>query len=438
MPISDIINLTITTANAGPTQKGYGIPMILGYSQRFAERARTYTSSAGMVADGFLTTDPEYLAATKLEAQNPKVEKWIVGRGNNRPTYSWRVTVSQTLNLQIYSMTINGQTVSFTSDASATVDEIRNGLKAAIDALGLAVTVTVPGAQTYIDIVANAVGFFVWVTTLDTSMLAVLQNHADPGIAADLAAIALYDSTWYGLVTVANSQALVLAAAAWIEANGKLYIAATSDTQVITTAAGSGDVADTVKTTNYGRTAVIYHQDASAFAGAAWLGNRFPYTPGQETWKFAQLAGVATTKLTATHIANLTAKRANFFYDVAGIGITAEGKVGANDFIDIVRGRDWLSSRISERVFATLAGATTKIPFTDKGAQTVAASVLGALREGVVSGLLAEDPSPSVTVPKISTVSSVDKGNRLLPNVNFTATLAGAVHKVTIQGQLSI
>lgn len=438
MPISDIVDIQITTAAAGPSQKGFGVPLILGYSQRFAERTRTYSSTAEMTADGFLTTDPEYLAAAALEAQNPKVEKWLVGRGNNRPTYGWRITISQTLNSQIYSVKVNGQTASFTSDATATVDEIRTGLKAAIDALALPVTVTQPGAVGYLDLVGNVVGVFNWVETLDPANIAVAQTHVDPGVAADLTAIKLYDDTWYGLITLANSKALILAAAAWVESNKKLYIAATADTEVITTAAGGGDVADTLKTTNYARTAIIYHQDAHAFADAGWIGNRLPYTPGKETWKFARIAGLAATKLTSTQQSNLNAKRANYFYEVAGIGFTSEGKVAANEFLDVIRGRDWLESRIGESVFATLAGAMTKVPYTDKGAQVVAAAVLSPMREGVDNGFLTEDPPPQVSVPKVADVSAGDKTARLLPAVAGTATLAGAIHKVQVRVQLSI
>lgn len=439
MPITDIVDLTITTAAAGPSQKGFGKPLILGYSQRFPERLRSYRSTVEMAADGFLTTDPEYLAASKLEAQNPRVEQWSVGRGNNRPTQSVRITVSQVLANTKYAVKVDGVEVSYTSDAAPTTDEIRAGLAAAIDAAASPIaSQPLAVGVAYFDLL-NAIGVWTSIEVLDPSLLAAHQTHGDPGVAADLDAVKLYDDSWYALILAgATSDLLVLAAAAWVETAKKLMVVASSDTVLITQAAGNGDLADTVKTTNYARTAVIYHPSPRDFADAAWLGNRLPYTPGAETWKFARLSGVATTKLTATHQNNLNAKRANYFYEVAGISFTAEGKVGANEFIDVVRGRDWQEARISEGVFGALATAGTKIPFTDKGAQVVAGAISQALRAGVLSGLLAEDPAPAVNVPKVSTVSSTDKGNRLLPGITFSATLAGAIHKVKISGQLAI
>ena len=60
------------------------------------------------------------------------------------------------------------------------------------------------------------------------------------------------------------------------------------------------------------------------------------------------------------------------------------------------------------------------------------------LRAAVNQGILAADPAPTVTVPKVADVSAADKTARLLPDMKFTGTLAGAIHKVTITGVVSV
>lgn len=437
MPISDIVDVTITKATARVSQRGFGVPLILGYSQRFADRVRYYRSTTAMIADGFLVTDPEVLAAAALEAQEPRVERWAVARADVKATYSVRVTVAVVANTRRYVLKVNGTEVVFTSDANALIDEVRTGLAAAINALALPITVAQPAAQTYIDLTANVAGAFFWVESPNIADLEVLDTTVDPGTAAELAAIVLVDNSWYGLLLTAKSKAIILAAAAWVETAKKLLIASSQDSAIPKTAIGGGDVADTVRTTNYGRTAVVYHPNPSAFADAAWMGARLPYNPGSETWKFAQLAGVSTVGLTDNQVANIGNKRANHFQDVGGIAMTGEGVVGANEFIDVVRFIDWQQSRIAERTFAALASAV-KVPFTNRGAQVVAGAVQAALGEGVRNGGLSDDPAPVVTVPKVADVSAADKSARTLSGITFSGTLAGAIHKVKIAGNLSL
>jgi len=78
-----------------------------------------------------------------------------------------------------------------------------------------------------------------------------------------------------------------------------------------------------------------------------------------------------------------------------------------------------------------------KVAYTEAGMEQVATEIRGALSLGESNGLLVPGQS-TVTVPKISTVSSADKGARVLNNVKFTAVLQGAIHKVTIQGTVTL
>jgi hypothetical protein len=431
MPLSDVVTISITTDTATQSQAGFGVPLILSPHTLFADLVRYYTDVAGLVTDGFTTATPEYKAASKLFAQNPRPPRVGIGKLALRPTQRWAVTPT-VLNSTVYSLKVNGTTVSYTSDASATATEIIGGLKTAIDALGLAITTS--DQTTYLRIVANAAGAWFQVESLDVGKLGVAQDHADPGVATDLAALVLADNDWYAVLNLYNSAAMVTAIAAWVETNKKLFIAQSQDSDILT--GSTTDIASTLQDAAYARTAVIYHPDNGAFVDAAWAGKRLPDTPGSETWKFAQLATVTAASLTPTQRNNAKGKDANVFYAIEGRNITSEGVTSAGEFIDIIRARDWLEARIGELVYGSLTGPR-KLPYTDVGVAIIAGQVRAALLEGVANGFLSAEPPPNVIAPKVADVSGTDRANRHLPNVRFDAIVQGAVHTVAISGTVS-
>jgi hypothetical protein len=89
---------------------------------------------------------------------------------------------------------------------------------------------------------------------------------------------------------------------------------------------------------------------------------------------------------------------------------------------------------------ATLA----KIPFSNAGASIVDSELRGVFDEGlrrtVLQPLLddAENRPYIITIPDVADVSSSNRINRILPDVKFEIQLAGAIHKVVINGNLII
>lgn len=434
MSLNDIVNVVITSEIAQVTRQGFGVPLILTPHTEFAERVRVYTSLAGLVSDGFGSTTPAYKAAAALFSQSPRPPRVKVGRRANLPTHKFTLT-PVAKNTHVYRVTISGVTFSYTSDADATATEIVTGLSAAInhestgssDAAATGTTtliLTADSAGLWLDLVADAADF------------GIACDHADAGIAADLTAVALEDDDWYGLVTTFNSAAEIAAAAAWVETKTKLYAAASSDTGII--GSGTSDVATTLKTAAYARTAAFYHPQNGVFADAAWLGRCLPLTPGSETWKFKTLAGVPAVALTPTQRTNAKGKRAAVYTTIGGINMAEEGVTASGEYIDVVRFRDWLGSRMQEDVFALLA-RSSKVPFTDSGIAGIESVVRGVLDEGVKAGGLSPSPEPTVSAPLASAVSSSDRAARTLPGVQWSARLAGAVHIVDpLQGVISV
>jgi len=432
MPLSDIMRVSISAQTQGITQQGFSDALILGAHNHWTDRVHIYGNLSEMVADGFATTDPEYRAAMRWFSQTPTPARVYVGRRANRPTLHWTLT-PVVGNSTVYRVKVNGDTATYTSDSSATAAEITAGLAAAIDGLSEAITVT--ANPTTVTFEANAVGAYHYVESLTPTTLLVALDHADAGVAADLDAILLENDDWYGLIHCYNSVAEGMAAAAWVEANKKFFLAQTSDTAAANST--TTDLLAELQNAAYARTVGVYHPDPIAFNDAAWMATVFPYDPGSRTWKFKTPAGVSLPALNATQRANLRNKNGNFLDRVLGTNIMVEGKTASGAFADITHGVDWLTARIQEEGFRLFI-SEPKIPMTDGGLARLEAVVRGQLSAGIGTGFLADDPEPTVTVPKYSDIPENDRANRIVRGITFTARVAGAIHEAEIVGEVTI
>ncbi len=277
-----------------------------------------------------------------------------------------------------------------------------------------------------------------------TLWTSVAQTHADPGVATDLAAIALEDDDWYALYTLYNSNAVVLAAAAWIETQKKVYGSDVNEVAAITTATGNSDTLDDLHTAAYARTSGFYHHRPDQMPFARLLGRCLPLDPGSETWALKTCAGLDPTALTSTHTGNLDSRAAIYYYTLGGVNVTKNGTTASEEYIDIIRGRDWLEDDMQKGVFNALI-AEDKVSFTDGGIAKVVSEVRASLERAVARGILSPDalsdtnPNPyAVSFPAASEVSDADKAARRLTGITFEAKYAGAIHAVDATGKISV
>lgn len=418
------------------------MPLVVSHNAAFAERVRFYNSLSDVAVDFPVATSPEYLAGSAIFAQSPRPPKIAIGRAVGKPTQKFDVAVIAVRNSYKYQLRVKGQgvtptNVEFTSSGSATDANIVAGLVAALNAV-VGKNFTATGAASPIAITGTAAGNWFSIEVVNVLDLTVAQTHADPGIAADLTAIALAEPNWYCLLTCYSSAAMVTAAAAWVEANKRIYVFDSGDTAGILNAAGLGELLDAQKVLGYTRTMGAYHPDPSAMFSAAWMGRWLATEPGQSTAKFKTLAGVAPVILSATHKTNLRAKRANSYETIAGRAITWEGTVfsAVYAFLDVRRDVDWLEDDLTKAVFGVMAGAD-KVPYTSEGIAMIEGAVRGSVVLAVTQGVLAPGTT-SVEVPLIGSVAPADKTSRTLRNVKFAGTLAGAIHAVIpISGVIS-
>lgn len=445
MPVSDIFSMTIQTTGPGVSRAGFGTPMVLGVNPAWAERIRYYATSSALAAglpNG--VNDPEYKAGLKIFAQNPRPKRVAVGRRETIPTQVFTIEVSTLANSTVYDMEFDEEEITYTSDASATKDEIVAALKTAIDALSLDVTVTNPGSvgSKTLVITADNAGDWFQCKVVNPALLKMTNSTADVDVEDDLDAIQTENGDWYAIVNLFNSEAEITPIAVWADANKKFFCAQTQDSDCATVAeSGSAtDAAHDAKAAAYGYTALVYHEDNGQFADAGWLGKWLPLTPGSETAAYKTLSSVAVSSHVTnneTYQTNLEAKNCNYYVTHKGLNITYPGKVAGGEWMDVVRFLDWFRARCEEGLLAVKT-ANAKVPFTDGGISQIQGVLLGVLKQGVAAGGFAADPAPVVTVPLAADVSAADKAARTLTGVEFSATLAGAIHAEEITGQVSV
>jgi hypothetical protein len=442
--IDEIVSVTISQTTASVSQAGFGVPMIIGSTTpiggAWSERYREYTSMAG-VAEDFLSSDAEYLAANAIFSQDPCPSTiMIASRTANVQAVKTITFAGDLVASNTTAFTVNGTVVSvlFSVDQQTTAGLIATAI-AAIDGVASAVvsgtpyrviTVTASAGRT---LTISAVGI---TGGAGQTTAAVATSTAGTTMSDNLDAITLETDDYYAICLTSTLEADQLITAGWVESRTKIAIFRSTDADILDPN-DTDDIAYRLDALGYKRSAVIYTEDADEYADAAWLGVCLPYDPGSETWKFKTLTGVTASALTATETSAAQAKHCNLYRTIGGVDITSEGYAASGRFIDQTRGIDWLHARLQERIFSRLANSA-KIPFTDAGVAVIEGEVRAQLADGIAVGLLADDPAPTVTVPAVADVSTANRALRTLPDVNFTAQLAGAVHTIEIAGVVSV
>jgi hypothetical protein len=531
MSLDSIVSVSITANTANPTRAGFGTPGLVAYlpTSVFPERVREYTTLTGMVSDGFATSDPAYLMAVALKAQNPSVQNWKVCRRALPSQQSIRITPTITTEGEVLSITVNGTAVSYTilsgatvasictaltalfaaiagvtasddtthvtltpknvlsctvtvdgvdnsqtytvtidetdytytSDASATDVEIRDGLEALIDAgesakltttdnstdatdiaflshVGGDVRVSVGGGSASLAI-SSEVSARRLLTIADASTgLTVKDLTADPGIATDWAAIIAEDPDFYGVAIDSQGEAEINALAALVETQRMLFVTGSIDTEN-TDSGTTTDVGSDLSAAAYDRTAVLQADSNSQYAGCRWLGRMLPKDPGSATWAFKTLAGLTVSSFTAAQQTALEGKNVNHYQTVGGLNKTRPGVAASGEFLDITRGIDWFQVRLQVRLFALIANLD-KIPYSRAG-RLIHAEIYAQMVEARDVNLLAPDTEDTpwvITIPDVGDISAANKALRTFPDVEFSAYLEGAVHKIEITGTLSV
>ena len=438
MSLDQIVQVTITTQGQTPSRRSFGIPMAMAYHSLGGPRVQTFASFSGAQSAGVtLVDEPDlYRMLEAIFQQNPRVSQVKVGRRENGTrTKVVRLEPLILTEGHVYRLTIDDVVVEYTVPAAAVLATVLAGIETAITTEAIpSIDTTDDTSGTHLEITMVS-GRNVPVA-YDILDMGFADTSADPGIATDLAEIVAIDPAFYEIVLDSNSPAEVLAAAAWTETTKYLLSADTADTDTLDPVSTT-DIAAQLATLKYRRTNLWYSPYDGEYLVARITSKLLTYDPGVATRAYKTVTGIPAYTLNTTQEGSLNAKYCNHYQTVAGVDVTRDGRLANSEFIDVIRFADWVEARIQERIFGLLV-LNDKLPYTLDSRALILGEILAQLKEGIRVGGLAADPEPVADAPLPSEVSPSNRANRLYPDFTFSATLAGAIHLLRIEGTLLI
>jgi hypothetical protein len=255
-------------------------------------------------------------------------------------------------------------------------------------------------------------------------------QEGDPAteLSAALNTLILTHNDWYYLTCTEQADTEITELSNWAEANNKFYFASTSNQTL-------------ASTLNKERTVLLVHNDPTKYPAEAWVGACAAREIGSYTWTFKTLNGIEPANYDASTVQAIEDANASTYIREGGVNITSKGVTTSGDYIDIIQGQDYIQARMTENVFGLLV-RISKVPFTYAGLGMVIAEVEKTLKDAANKGIIATDadgnPLYTVTAPKLEDISTNDKANRILPDIKWEATIAGAVENVKINGVLKL
>lgn len=248
-----------------------------------------------------------------------------------------------------------------------------------------------------------------------------------------LDAIVLENADFYAVILHNTTKADQELVATWVESKRRIAFERSAEAGVLTT--GTTDIAASLFALKRTRTAVFYNgAAATAFIDAAIAGRMLPVTPGSATYKFKTLSGIVADKLTGTQRTNVLNKKANIYETVGGVDIIEEGTVASGEFIDVMIGVDFIHARMQEAIYSRLVNLE-KIPYTNAGVDIIVNEMDAVLKLAVRNGILSEY---TIEKPNVKDIAFNSRAMRVLPDLKFKGTLAGAVHKIQIKGVVTV
>lgn len=459
MPLSEIVEVTITRETAAVSQAGFGTPMIAGPSLKSASRLEYVSSTTEAAAVLYGGSDaPEYDFIAAVFSQNPRPTRAAIGLISGTKAFADYdnatppVLGNGTWTAGSAVVTVNGTetTVPFDTDKATSLAAVATAIQAHAD-----VTTAVYAANviTVTPATGTPVSVTIDLSAITGTLVLVASATATEDVTDALDAILAAQSDWYGLGMASRVQQDQLDAAAWALANEKLSFFADDDTDIANTtdAADTTTLAALLKANSNDRAVLAYNETADGSssdqrADGAAAGMILGRDPGAYTAKFKKLTGVTVSNLTPTQSTNIRAKNANSFEEIGGVNIFREGTTSEGEFIDVMHFVDWLKARITENVYQLLV-SQAKVPYTDGGILSIRSRVEEILQvgqdRGGISPTAFDDDDVQIggfytEVPALADIPANDKANRVLNDVKFTAFLAGAIHKVVIDGIVTL
>lgn len=426
--LDNIIQITITRETAAVTTASFNIPLILATHTAFSERVRTYTDIDEVAAD-FATASNVYIMALRVFGQDFGTPSQIlVGR---RQVDSVEGTVPTVTTGAVYTLTISDTDYSYTAVSGDTAAQVVAGIKAQYD-LSPKVGITfTDGLDGTFDVAVSTAGT-AW-SIKETSNITLVNATPTESYVDAKIAVQEVDDTWYYLTADTHLEDDQIALATAIEAEHKVYVTSSSDTELI--ASTTGDVASALKAAGLTRTSTIYLPTADIeFPEDAWVGGMAPQVVGSAAWNFKRAQSVTASGINQTARTNLRNKNCNMFTTVGGQNIFQDGVMADGRPMSEVTISDWLYARIQEQVYFRIVNMP-KLPFTRQGFAVIEGEIRSVLQQAQANGAI---DTFSVSSPDPLAISADQRAQGIAGDFTFTARLAGEVKTVIIYGTLTV
>ena len=264
--------------------------------------------------------------------------------------------------------------------------------------------------------------------------------------ATDLSAAVASNPNFYGVSTEHTDANNIVAVSGWCASNNRMNYYTTADTNNLVASTGVGHTLELLGSTYDDG---YFSSNPSLYVATAVMARAFVLNPGTYTEAYKQLQEVLPDVLTPTSLSNLgnetfNGNRLNYYITIAGVNVTRFGMTAGGMYADLRRGIDALAAKIQQQVYNLLV-STPKVAYDPIGIAMVGAEVQSALAQFTANSsspaaLLRNDPGfqPVVILPSIASTSSVDRGQRILRNVQFTAWAQNAIQVVQINGTINL
>lgn len=437
--IEDIVDVRISLGDRPITQAGFETPLILAAHNVFADATRIYTDADDAVSDGFAEGSAVHSLLSKMLGGDFAPTSVVVG---TRTFAKYVASVASTVaegDVVTLNLAVDGNTKSFSYTLAAAEDETdaATALQVAIEAditIGPLVVAT-DNLDGTIDIAPTAAEAL---SVGNGTANVVVTSPSVQTISAAMAAVVADNADWFFIAADSHTEADVLALAAYAEANKKMFVTSTSDTDAWTSA--TTDIISQLNVLQYDNTQTLASKKADyEFPEGGIIGAMAGITPGASTLHGKTLSGVTLADFTATERAFIQGKKGNVYSRIGGVGFYEQGFQASGRFFDVIRGALYLESRMESDIFALIKRESDlgrKIPYTDAGVGMISSVMSKRLNISVNQGFLAATPAPKVIAPLVASESANDKAARLLPDMAFEATLAGSVNTVIIRGYI--
>lgn len=481
-PISDVVVVNITRDTLFTTGQGFSTQLIVGNTDLIdhGERARYYTSPEA-VDDDFASTDEESIAAGIAFSQKPRPARIAIGRALDADAAgfirgdqigllaTWQAVSDGTFAVSIDGVAQDITGLDFSPDTS--LDDVAATIQTALQLIGAggftAALCVLEGAQLKISSgttgalssveplvpVDPAAGTDVSGATFANAgdgVATVVAGHAFTDMAGELSAIENVQDDWYGFTLTHDirNQANIMSAAAWAQPRKKLF--GTYTNQLIAFDPSSSlDIGSLLGALLYDRTFIHWGNEADIYPEVSTLARLatvdYQVPNSAITVKFKEQPGVPLADLTGSQRTALLDKSYNIQVSRGGKAGIEEGTVANGEFIDVIHSLDWLEDAIATGVYDVVASAPTKIPMTDPGVAILQTEVEVHLGVATAAVILASQVVDGELLPAFTTsaVSMADYPDtlqkaRIGPPISFEGRIAGAIHKQTISGNVSV